>query len=129
MILEEKKGLLSLMGALVALPGLIGCLVVSDEFDAERLFLLAFFALPLTCVVLFLLWQYPEVLRFLLPMVRALVIAMAIVFLWGHLLLWNALTGSHQNVALQRVFKEDHQDRALAVTYRQGGLGLIYRWR
>ncbi|MFK7823876.1 MAG: hypothetical protein AB8G05_06960 [Oligoflexales bacterium] len=110
------------------LIGIYGALWVSDEFDRERGIFYAFFALPLGIFWPYTLFLYPKYWQER-PHFRQFVLGLILVsFSWGGVLLVNAVSGS-KPVTYTRLTKSRVEQRSLAVAYRRGSLGWLYRVR
>lgn len=113
---------------LYLLIGLYGALWVSDEFDWERGYFYAFFAVPLGVFWPYTLFLYPRYWQER-PHFRQFVLSLILVsFSWGGILLVNAVSGS-KPVTYTRLTKSRVEQRSLAVAYRRGSLGWLYRVR
>lgn len=112
--------------ALYNIAGVYGALWISDEFDYERGYFFAFFAIPLG--VGFIAAHFMK----LLPtrqssLYRALLASQLIAFGWGNALLLNALGA--RAVALNEVSQVDAEKRHFIFARKQGVIGWLYRER
>jgi hypothetical protein len=112
--------------SLYVVSGLAGTAWISDEFDSQRIFVVAFIGIPLT-VLFYMLNFYVRDWRFRTPVLYRLTIAsLFFVYLWGNFLLLNA-AGSEEK---KEIFTLNTKVMALNINQKIGAFGVPYtqRW-
>ena len=109
-----------------------GSIWVSDEYDHERMQVYGFFLTPVT-IFWFYLCGFPRYARrWKLCLDSRSIFLMAVLILfhtWGALLAVNAFTGSSSPVTYTRLTQSRVEQRSMAVAYRRGGFGWLFRTR
>lgn len=113
---------------LYCLSAVYGSFWISNEFNEVRKLIYGYIAIPVA--VLFFsfsafnpfFWAKRQA-----QYIKALLLIFSF-FLLENVLLINALTGS-QSITYGTVFKTDHNDRTLNLSYKKGGLGFRYQTR
>ncbi len=79
---------------LYLLTSILGATLITDEFDAFKVFCLAFLGLPLLSLGVIVYWQLPRVFSYLRPYWPIYFFILALCFSPGFLALLNALGSS-----------------------------------
>ncbi|MDD9950843.1 MAG: hypothetical protein OXT67_04685 [Zetaproteobacteria bacterium] len=105
---------------------------VSDEFDPLRMQLYSFVLTPLT-IFWFYLCGFPRyAAKWKLALDKRAWVTMLMLCVfhsWGAFLGMNALTGNNRPVVYTRLTQSRVAQRSMAVAYRRGGLGWLFRTR
>lgn len=110
------------------LVGAYGALWISDEFDEARAMLFGFFAIPFAITFFTLCLMEPKRVFNSSKLIWWIYGVLFATFSWGHILMINALTSS-KTQGVRVLYKDIEQDRAMSLSLRKGGLGMLYRLR
>ncbi len=80
---------------LYLLSSVLGVTFINDEFDAFKVFSLAFLGLPLLSVGVIIYWQLPHIFKYFKPYWPLYFFLLALSFFPGFLAVLNALGSSH----------------------------------
>lgn len=109
-----------------------GSIWISDEHDHLRMQVYGFFLTPVT-IFWFYLCGFPRYAdRWKLCVDNRsvfLMVLLIVIHAWGALLALNALTGSSLPVTYTRLTQSRVEQRSMAVAYRRGGFGWLFRSR
>ena len=108
--------------------GVYGALRISDEFDVQRLYFYAFFAVPVSVLFLYGLLSFPDYWAEKQSLKKTILICLFLSQSWGNFLLFNAISKSSP-VVYSRLTKTRVEQRSMRIAYRRGGLGWLYRMR
>lgn len=127
-MMPSRQTLFIITYVIYGLFGLYGALRISDEFDHQRLYFYAFFAVPIGVIFLYGLLSFPTYWHAQKRLKNFILMCLFISYSWGNFLLLNAVSKSNP-VVYSRLSKTRVEQRSYRVAYRRGGLGWLYRMR